>query len=362
MTRIDEKRLTKYRILANKTLFDSSDPAKDRFYKRALDEGLEMVSNNFNTLGAYRTPHRKDLTDVDVAIVGMPLDIGVPNPRPGTRQGPQAIRHWSLDRNMINHFTAVNPYELCSIIDWGDVECYDNGYSLDDGLNAIEKVYQQFASNNIIPLGFGGEHTCTYPVLKALSKNGEQPLALIHLDAHADTACGFGGAKVSDASLFQVASCEGFIDPEKTIQIGLRGRGIPRADFSLDSGMRVMLAEEAQQIGMQAVLEEIHNVIGENLAYLTIDTDVFDCMCMPGTTLPEPFGLTGREVRDVIRGLYDTNLTGADLVELLPQYDPTGMSACLAAGIGFEMLCLLANVRAHRCNQTRQTHWNYPTN
>ena len=359
MARISNERLNRYRALADKTLFDSTDPDKDKFYKRALAEGLEMVSNNFNTLGAYRTPHRKELSDVDIAIVGMPLDIGVPNPRPGTRQGPQAIRHWSLDRNMINHYTQVNPYELCSIIDWGDVECYDNGYSLDDGLNAIEKVYDQFAAKDIIPLGFGGEHTCTYPVLKALSKNGEQPLALIHLDAHADTACGFGGAKVSDASLFQVASCEGFIDPEKTIQIGLRGRGIPRADFSLESGMRVMLAEEAQQCGMQAVIEEIHHVIGDNLAYLTIDTDVFDCMCMPGTTLPEPFGFTGREVRDVIRGLDDINLAGADLVELSPQYDPTGMSACLAAGIGFEMLCLLAKVRAQTSDLVRPTRWNY---
>ena len=358
MARISNQRLKKYQNLADKTLFDSADPGKEKFYKRAIAEGLEMVSNNFNTLGAYRTPHRKDLNNVDIAIVGMPLDIGVPNPRPGTRQGPEAIRHWSLDRNMINHYTQINPYELCSIIDWGDVECYDNGYSLDNGLNAIEKVYDEFAANNITPLGFGGEHTCTYPVLKALSKNGDQPLALIHLDAHADTACGFGGAKVSDASLFQVASCEGFIDPEKTIQIGLRGRGIPRAEFSQASGMRVMLAEEAQQRGMHAVIEEIHCVIGNDLAYLTIDTDVFDCMCMPGTTLPEPFGLTGREVRDVIRGLYDIKLAGADLVELSPQYDPTGMSACLAAGIGFEMLCLLAKTRSDTNNLIRPTRWN----
>lgn len=92
----------------------------------------------------------------------------------------------------------------------------------------------------------GGEHTCTYPGLKALTRDGEEPLALTHLDAHADTASNFGGTRVSDASLFQVAAVDGYIDPEKTIQIGLRGRGVPRADFSIDSGMTIVHAEAFQ--------------------------------------------------------------------------------------------------------------------
>jgi len=109
---------------------------------------------------------------------------------------------------------------------------------------------------------------------------------------------------------------DGLIDPEKTIQIGIRGR-----------------------------------------VYLSIDTDVFDCMCMPGTTLPEPFGLTGREVRDIIRGLRELDIVGADLMELSPQYDPTGMSACLASGIAFELFCLLAETKSRRNGEANSTHW-----
>jgi agmatinase len=358
MKKISAEKLEHYRQLADKDLFDIRTPEFRDFLARAKSEGLDMVSNNFNTLGMFRAPHSKDLEGVDLAIVGIPLDLGVPNPRPGTRKGPEAVRYWSLDRNMVHHYTKVCPFDLCNVIDWGDVEFESDGYALDRCLESIEKVYSEIAARDIVPLSIGGEHTCTFPVLKALSRNGESPLALIHLDAHADTASNFGGARVSDASLFQVASVEGYIDPEKTIQIGLRGRGVPRADFSHSSGMTVVYAEDFQQRGVGSVLEQIHEVIGDNPVYLSIDTDVFDCSCMPGTTLPEPFGLTGREVRDVIRGIRDLDVVGADLMELSPQYDPTGMSACLAAGIALEELCLLAEARAHRAGRARQTHWN----
>lgn len=358
MSRIPQDRLERYRSFADKELFDIKTPEFQDFLKRASEEGLEMVSNNFNTLGMFRAPHSKNLEGVDLAFVGIPLDLGVPNPRPGTRKGPEAVRYWSLDRNIVHHWTKVCPYDLCSTIDWGDVECYEDSYNLSAYLDAIEAVYQQFAEKDIVPLTIGGEHTCTFPVLKALSKDGEEPLALIHLDAHADTASNFGGTRVSDASLFQVASVEGYIDPEKTIQIGLRGRGVPRADFSHRSGMTVVYAEDLQERGVAAVLEQIRDVIGDSRVYLSIDTDVFDCMCMPGTTLPEAFGLTGREVRDIIRGVRGLDVVGADLMELNPQYDPTGMSACLASSIAFELWCLLAESRYQRTGVANKTHWN----
>jgi agmatinase len=361
MARISQDRIERYRKLADKDLFDIATPEFREFLLRASHEGLEMVSNNFNTLGMFRAPHSKNLEGVDLAIIGIPLDLGVPNPRPGTRKGPEAVRYWSLDRNLVHHYTKVCPYDLCNIIDWGDVECENDSYNLSAYLDAIEAVYQQVRAHDVVPLSIGGEHTCTFPILKALTRDGEEPLALIHLDAHADTASNFGGTRVSDASLFQVASVEGYIDPEKTIQIGLRGRGVPRADFSIYSGMTVIYAEDFQQRGAASVIEQIHQVIGDSRAYLSIDTDVFDCMGMPGTTLPEPFGLTGREVRDLIRGVRDLDIIGADLMELSPQYDPTGMSACLASGIAFELWCMLAETRFRRTGVARRTHWKRAT-
>jgi len=357
MSRISEERIERYRALADRKLFELKDKKLRAFFERAVAEGVDLVSNNFNTLGMFRAPHRKNLEDVDLAMIGIPLDLGVPNPRPGTRKGPEAVRYWSLDRNMSHYFTKINPFDMCSIIDWGDVEFEHVGYNLDDCLEEIYNAFKEFVSRDIVTLSVGGEHTCTYPILRALARDGERPLALVHLDAHFDTATNFGGARISDASLFQVATTEGLIDSEKTIQIGIRGRGAVRADFSQESGMRVVYAEEFQSRGVDAIIEEIKSVVGNSEVYLTVDTDVLDCMCMPGTTLPEPFGLTGREVRDIIRGLRPLDIVGADLMELSPIYDPTGMSACLASGITFELLCLLAETRARRTRKTNLTHW-----
>ena len=186
----------------------------------------------------------------------------------------------------------------------------------------------------------------------------DEPLGVIHLDSHGDTCVNFGGARVSDASIFQLAATEGVIDPQRTIQIGLRGRGLTRCDFSFESGMRTVLVEEFQTKGAEAIAAEARRVVGEGPCYLTIDTDVFDCAVMPGTTLPEPFGLTGREVRDFLRKIKGLNLIGADIVELCPPFDPTQQSVILATGIAFEMLCLLAESRVTRTGVARQTHWN----
>ena len=357
MPAINPDKLKALADLANLSLYENTDPAFTPFFERVVKEGVETVSNSFNTLGMFRAPHSKNLEGVDIALVGLPCDLGVPNPRPGTRKGPEAVRYWSLDRNMVHYASKICPFEICNVIDFGDVEPKQDPYNLASWLDAFADAYLAFKANNVVPLSIGGEHTCTYPILKGLSNNGAEPLALIHLDAHADTATNFGGTRVSDATVFQCAAVDGYIDPEKTIQIGLRGRGVPRADFSHKSGMRVLYADDVQEHGIAWVLEQIKEVVGDSPVYLTIDTDVFDCSCMPGTTLPEPFGLTGVEVRDIIRGVRDLDIVGADLMELSPPYDPTGMSACLAAGIAFEEFCLLAEARARRTGKENKTHW-----
>ena len=108
-------------------------------------------------------------------------------------------------------------------------------------------------------LTIGGEHTITYAILSAFGK--DEPLSVIHLDAHGDTAVMFGGTKVSDASIFQLATVEGVIDSERTVQIGMRGRGIYRCEFSQASGMRMVKIEEFKKLGVQAVVEEARHVV-----------------------------------------------------------------------------------------------------
>ncbi|MEN8245489.1 MAG: arginase family protein [Thermodesulfobacteriota bacterium] len=86
MPKISKKRLDRYRQLADRGLWDVKDPDFRKFFERAAEEGVEMVSNNYNQLGMFRSPHKKDFKDVDIAMVG------VPNPRPGTRLGPKEVR------------------------------------------------------------------------------------------------------------------------------------------------------------------------------------------------------------------------------------------------------------------------------
>ncbi len=355
MSGMSKERLEKYRKMADKGLWETDDLDVRAFYARAAAEGVELVSNTVPCLGLFRAPYSKDYAKADIAITGIPMDIGVPNPRPGTRNAPAAVRFWGLDRNMVNYFNNLCPFDICNIVDCGDMEFVDDMYSLKSNIEEIARLYADYRKAGVVPLTIGGEHTCTYGILKGLG--GEEPLAVVHLDAHADTSVGFGNSAVSDASLFQNATVGGYIDPEKTVQIGQRGRGLIRSDFSKNSGMRQIMADEVQAKGVAYVVSEIKRVVGDHPCYLTLDTDVIDCGEMPGTTLPEPFGLFGREVRDIIRGMYGMNLVGADIMELSPDYDSTGQSACLAAGLAFEILCLLADSKCRRNGKKNQTHW-----
>ena len=269
----------------------------------------------------------------------------------GTSTGPDAIIKASQYVELYDEQFQIEAYKKGVFTS----EPVDVNGTIETVFKNIEEKVSKSLKKGKFPISLGGEHTITYAILAAFGK--DEPVSVIHLDAHGDTAVMFGGTRVSDASIFQLATVEGVIDPERTIQIGMRGRGIYRCEFSQACGMRMIKVEEFKKLGVEAVVQEARNIVGDGPLYLTIDTDVFDCAVMPGTTLPEPFGLSGEEVRDIIRGLRGLNIVGADLMELSPPYDATGMSACLASGIAFELLCLLAESCAIHGGMQRKTHW-----
>jgi len=353
---IDSEKLEEYRELAAKDYLGEVDETMRHYVEANVEKEHSPVWYYFSTTGMFRAPHRKDLADVDIACTGVPLDIGTPNQRTGSRLGPRALRKWSMNQGPGNAETDVNPFEVCRVADWGDVPFTRDAYNLESCVEHLYDVYRTFKENDVIPFTVGGEHTLTYPILKALGE--DKPLGVIHLDAHPDTRTGsYHGTDVTDANVFTQATVDGVIDPERTIQIGVRGRVLATNQFSHETGMTTIEATEFQERGPKEIAELARDVVGEGPCYLTIDTDVFDPSNMPGTTLPEPFGLTGREVRDFLRHIRGTNLVGADLVELNPNYDPTEKSACLAAGIGFEQLCLLAEARVERTDTVQRTRW-----
>ena len=199
-----------------------------------------------------RTPYVEDPSEVDIALVGVPFDGGVTN-RPGARHGPREIRNSSSLMRSIHHVTRVDPYTLCRVGDVGDVPL-PRAFDHEDTVEDIAAFYTRLHAAGAWPLSAGGDHSITYPILKAIAKDG--PVALVHFDAHTDTWDEFLGSKFMHGSPFRRACEDGLIDPKRTIQIGIRGAQNTSEgwEYSLEQGMRVVFMEEFSEIGVDAVM------------------------------------------------------------------------------------------------------------
>lgn len=306
----------------------------------------EMLEPRYQELATFmRAPYRPDLDGVDIALYGVPYDGGVTN-RPGARHGPRELRNQSSLMRTINHATRVNPYDLCSVADVGDVRfarVYDNAAVNDD----IEQFVRRIVAAGAVPLAAGGDHSITYPVFRALA-TPEQPIGMIHIDAHTDTWGEFRGEKFHHGSPFRLACDEGLLDPHRTIQIGIRGaqNWADGWEYSEAQGMRVVFIEEFEELGVDAVIAEARRVVGDGPTYVSFDVDGIDPVYTPGTGTPEVGGITTREAMALLRGLRGLELIGGDVVEVAPPFDPSGNTALVGATLMYEILCLLAEVRA----------------
>jgi len=289
-----------------------------------------------------RAPYADSLDGLDIAMIGVPCDLGVTN-RAGARHGPREIRNQSSLMRAYNLSTRIEPYEIARIADVGDVPI-DNLYDLDEAIRDIEAYYREVRASGVMPLSAGGDHSITYPILKGLG--GDEPFALVHIDAHTDTWPEFYGSKFHHGAPFRLATEEGVIDPTKTIQIGIRGGQNTWAglNYSYDKGMRVVEMDEFTDLGVGAVIEEARRVVGDAPTYISFDVDGIDPAYAPGTGTPEIGGITTVEALRLLRGLRGLNLIGGDVVEVAPPFDPTGNTALVGASLMFEILCLLAEV------------------
>ena len=356
MTRMSQERIDHYRALSSDNILGISDPEAANYLERLSSEGYSLEADFFVFLknhGFFQAPHTQNLDNVDIACVGVPMDQSAPT-RGGTRFGPQAARKWSHIHGPMHERWQTKPYDLCSIIDYGDIAF--SGTGGEARCADIYAVYKEFYRRGIRPLSCGGEHTMTRPITIALGE--DEPMGLVHIDAHADTGgtpAGMDG--YNDNSVFREAVMAGAIHPDRTIQIGVRGRASFAWDFSHKSGMRVVTADEVHEGGIASIIEEMQGIIGDGPVYLSVDTDGIDCVHMPGTTLPEPFGLTPLHVREVIRGMRGMDVRGADVAELCPPHDPTEASANIVAALMFEMLCVLSEAQVRESGRSRKTHW-----
>ncbi len=286
----------------------------------------------------FRLPAQDDASGLDLAIIGVPLDIGTSN-RPGTRYGPRQIRNESVLVRPYGMYTRAAPFDSFQVADTGDVAL--NTFNLLESVDIIERHYDRVLAFGAKPVTLGGDHTIALPILRALRKV-HGPVALVHIDAHADINDVMFGEKIAHGTIFRRALEEGLVHGSKMFQIGLRTTGYSADDFdwSRNQGARVVPAEECWYRSLAPLMAEIRDVIGpETPTYLSFDIDGLDPSVAPGTGTPEPGGLTASQGIEIIRGMWNLNLIGADLVEVSPPYDPSGNTSLLAANLVFEMLC-----------------------
>lgn len=282
--------------------------------------------------------------ELDIALIGIPSDAGLSH-RPGARYGPQAIRAQSGMVRYINTFTKVIPYELARVGDIGDVPI--ENLNLDPAIEEILQFYQRIHAAGLIPITAGGDHSITYPILKALGS--AKPLGLIHFDSHHDTVPPLKGTKFHHGSPFRNAVLDGVIDPKRTVQIGIRDPYYEAArSFVKEHGIAVIDMVEFERLGIERTVERIREVVGEGPAYISFDVDALDPAFAPGTGTPVVGGFSSREALLLLQGLRGLQIVGGDVVEVSPPYDAAGMTALVGAQMMFEILCLAAETVGNR--------------
>jgi guanidinopropionase len=296
-----------------------------------------------------RLPHVPvdEADEVQIGLIGVPWDGGTTN-RPGPRHGPRQLRDASTMIRMINQATGHRPFNTARCADLGD--CPVNPADVQDSLQRISAFYARVRAKGIVPMTAGGDHLVSLPVLRGLVGKGA-PVAMIHFDAHTDFYDSyFGGFRFTHGTPFRRAAEEGLIDTGRVVQIGIRGTAYDGDDvrWAKAHGVRIVMIEELMDRGVDAIMDEARAVVGDQLCYVSFDIDGIDPSQAPGTGTPEIGGFTTHMAQRMVRRLQGLNLVGADLVEVSPPFDPSGMTAWVGVNIMFELLCVLADAVGRR--------------
>ena len=301
----------------------------------------------FAQVGTFmRCPLREGPKGIDIAMAGVPWDAGTPN-RAGARHGPAQIREMSRLLRRYNFATRLSPFNRCAIADLGDAPI--NPFDLLATLESVEDFFAAICDAGALPVAVGGDHLITLPLLRAVGR--QRPVGLIHFDAHADTMDCLFGQRFHSGSPLRRAVEDGVLDPKRAVTIGLRGTQFGPDDtaFNREHGMTVITIEDFFETGAKAVAAHAREVVGEAPVYLTFDIDVLDPVYAPGTGGLEPGGPSMRDCQVMLRAFDGLNIVGADVNEVSPPLDPSGLTALHACNIIFELLCIMAGPAvAHR--------------
>ena len=279
----------------------------------------------FDREGAIYMGARRDPNGCRVGLFGVPYD-GTTSFRPGTRFGPSAVRDVS---------TGLETYcpqldldlEAMAYADLGAVEIPFG--SPEPVLEAVHQATIEVLGLQLKPLMLGGEHSISSGAVAAVAKQ-HPDLALVQLDAHADLRDEWLGSRYSHACAMR--RCLEVLPSQELLQIAIRSG--TKDEFSeLHSSDRLVPFDQ--------MVSRLQSLRGQPL-YLTVDLDWFDPAVMPGTGTPEPGGFLWQHFAELVSELRHHQLVGADVVELAPQLDPSGISSVLAAKVTRSLLLLMA--------------------
>jgi agmatinase len=288
-----------------------------------------------------RAPHTTDLEGVDAAVVGVPFDTAT-SYRTGTRFGPEAIRSGSALIRPYHPVHDVNVVETLSIVDYGDVPVSPGDTERTYG--QIEAGLAPLVDAGVFTVVLGGDHSITLAELRAVAR-AYGPLALVQLDAHADTWDEYFGQRYFHGTTFKRAVEEELIDPAASVQAGMRG-GLYSGDdlgASRELGFTVIPSEELRGLGPRRYAELVRERVGDRPVFLSFDVDFLDPAFAPGTGTPEVAGFSTAEAVAFLRALRGIALAACDVVEVSPSYDgPGAPTALAAANVAWELLALRA--------------------
>jgi len=310
----------------------------DNGFRGKPGQGFSHTLSFGGAASFFRAPYQADMTGVDVAVTGVPLDIATTN-RPGARLGPRAIRNASLSLAWERPWPwQVDPMATLRVIDYGDCEPIEGDLL---SVSHIEAHITNIINSGAATLVLGGDHFVAYPSLRAHAA-AYGPISLIHFDAHTDTWPSSGNG-VNHGTMFHQAALEKIVNPATSTQIGIRTTNEDTLGF------HVVYAADVHRMSGIEIAKQILERVGDSPVYITFDIDCLDPAFAPGTGTPVPGGLSTFQALSIIRELKGINLVGMDVVEVAPAYDHAEITALAAAQIAIELLCLYAESRRGRC-------------
>ncbi len=271
---------------------------------------------------------KSEYKEAQVVIFSAPMDTTT-SFRPGTRFAGNAIRVDSIGVEWYSPYLEMDlkDYATCDI---GDIDL-PMGH-VEHDLKAINEVVTQILKDGKKPMMIGGEHLVTYPVIQALVKHYPN-LHVIHFDAHTDLRDEFLGRKLSHATVLR--RVYDVLGDERIYQFGIRSGDSSEFKWAKQGHTHL---HKFDLVG----LDECITKLQDQPVYITIDLDVLDPSIFPGTGTPEAGGITYKELLAAIMKFTKLkNIVGADIVELAPHYDPSGVSTAVAAKTLREMVLLL---------------------